>query len=68
MSEEDEEELSEEDEERVKVPLVHGETFNDCCNLSKSVVAGGQSLHEETTTVILNIDTNQYNILFILFF
>ena len=61
------EELSE-DEERVKVPLEHGETFNDCRNLSKSVVAGGQSLHEETITVILNIDTNQYNILFILFF
>ena len=65
--EESSEELSE-DEERVKVPLEHGETLSACRILSKSVVAGGQSAHEEIITVILNIDTNQYNILFILFF
>jgi hypothetical protein len=65
--EESSEELSE-DEERVKVPLEHGEVLSACRILSKSVVAGGQSAHEESITVILNIDTNQYNILFILFF
>ena len=64
--EESSEELSE-DEERVKVPLEHGETLSACRILSKSVVAGGQSAHEEIITVILNIDTNQSNILFILF-
>ena len=65
--EESSEELSE-DEERVKVPLEHGETLSAWRIFSKSVVAGGQSAHEETITVILNIDINQYNILFILFF
>tara|TARA_B100000686_G_scaffold283028_1_gene305766 strand:+ start:92 stop:616 length:525 start_codon:yes stop_codon:yes gene_type:complete len=65
--EESSEELSE-DEERVKVPLEHGEVLSACRILSKSVVAGGQSAHEEIITVILNIDTNQSNIFFILFF
>ena len=65
--EEPSEELSE-DEERVKVPLEHGETLNAWRNFSKSVVAGGQSAHEETITVIQKIDINQYNTLFILYF
>ena len=63
--ESEDEELSE-DEERVKVPLEHGEVLSACRILSKSVVAGGQSAHEEIITVILNINTNQSNILFIL--